>query len=122
AGGEDLPSQPVGWMFDSQTEYIYDGKRVIQERDTNNVPLVSYTRGNDLSSSLEGAGGIGGLLARSHGYSSGNWTTNSFYHADGNGNITYMLNSGQSVVAKYRYDPFGNLISKSGSLADTNSY
>ena len=59
-------------------DYIYDGMRVIQERDGGNTPSVSYTRGNDLSGSMEGAGlprqseasagGIGGLLARSSGY------------------------------------------------------
>jgi len=52
-------------------------------------------RGSDLSGTLEGAGGIGGLLARSHGYSGGNWATNSYYFADGNGNITFMLDSNQ---------------------------
>ena len=73
------------------------------------------TRANDLSGSLEGAGGIGSLLART---SSGH----SYYFADGNGNITYMLNSSQNMVASYRYDPFGNTISKSGALADANVY
>ena len=101
---------------------IYDGMRVVQERDGDNAPLVSYTRGTDLSGSLEGAGGIGGLLGRSHGYSSGNWITNNFYFADGNGNITYMLDGSQSTVASYRYDPFGNTISQSGTLADANVY
>src|SRR2546427_9099517 len=97
--------------------------RVIQERDNNgNAPLVSYTRGTDLSGTFEGAGGIGGLLARSHGYSSGNWSTHNFYHTDGNGNITYMINSSQSMVANYRYDPFGNVISSGGSLATANVY
>jgi len=62
--------------------------RVIQERDGSNTPAVSYTRGNDLSGNMEGTGGIGGLLDRSHGYSSGNWSTHNFYHADGNGNVT----------------------------------
>src|SRR5438552_9879715 len=33
-----------------------------------------------------------------------------------------MLNSSQSKVAEYRYDPFGNLISSSGSLASANIY
>ena len=37
-----------------QTRYVYDGMRVIQERDASNNPTVSYTRGNDLSGSLEG--------------------------------------------------------------------
>ena len=96
--------------------------RVIQERDGSNTPTVSYTRGNDLSVSLEGAGGIGGLLARSSGYSSGNWTSHADYYADGNGNITSLIDTNQSIVASYRYDPFGNIISKSGTLADANIY
>jgi RHS repeat-associated protein len=121
AGAFSIP--PIGnWVFSSGAIYIYDGWRVIQERDTNNTPTVSYTRGNDLSGSMEGAGGIGGLLARSDGYSSGNWTIHNYYFADGNGNITYMLNSSQSMVASYRYDPFGNTISSSGTLASANVY
>src|SRR5205809_628292 len=79
-------------------------------------------RGCDLSGSLEEAGGIGGLLARSHGYSSGSWTNHNFYHADGSGNVTYLVNSSQSMVASYRYDPFGNTISSSGTLASVNVY
>src|SRR5207244_841752 len=112
----DLPSgidldTPVGgsggsWVLDSETRYIYDGMRVIQERDGNNTPTVSYTRGNDLSLSLEGAGGIGGLLARSSGYSGGNWTSHAYYYADAGGNITSMTDGNQAVVASYRYDPY----------------
>lgn len=114
----------AAWVLAGRTNYVYDGMRVIQERNGSNVPGVAYTRGSDLSGSLEGAGGIGGLLGRSHGYSSGtgNWSTHSFYHADGNGNVTYMLNSGQTKVAEYRYDPFGNTISSSGTLAAANVY
>jgi RHS repeat-associated protein len=112
------------WGEVSETWYVYDGMRVIQERNSNNVPTVSYTRGNDLSVSLEGAGGIGGLLARSSGYSSGDgsWSSHADYYADGNGNITSLIDGSQNVVASYRYDPFGNIISKSGSLADVNVY
>src|SRR6185436_19807024 len=80
------------------------------------------TRGTDLSGSLEGAGGIAGLLARSHTYSSGNFSTHNCYHADGNGNITYLVNSSQTLAASYRYDPYGNAISSSGSLASANVY
>src|SRR5207247_9383926 len=107
-------------VLDSETRYIYDGWRVIQERDSNNVPTVSYTRGNDLSVSLEGAGGIGGLLARSVYDGSGGWTNHACYYADAGGNITSMLDANQSVVASYRYDPYGNLISSSVSLACAN--
>jgi RHS repeat-associated protein len=93
--------------------------RAIQERNEVNTPTVSYTRGNDLSASMEG---IGGLLARSHGYSGGNFSTHNYYFADGNGNISYMLNTSQAMVASYRYDPFGNTISSSGTLASANVY
>jgi RHS repeat-associated protein len=110
------------WVVSNSVEYIYDGWRVIQERDGGNTPTVSYTRGNDLSGSMEGAGGIGGLLARSSGYSSGNWTNHNYYFTDGNGNITYMLDSSQGLAAKYRYDPFGSTISSTGSLASANVY
>jgi len=34
--------------------------------------------------------------------------------------VTYLVNSSQSVVASYKYDPYGRLISSSGSLASAN--
>src|SRR2546423_1265890 len=73
---------------------------------------------------MEGAGGIGGLLARSHGYSgvNGSWSTHNYYHADGNGNVTKLIDANQLSTADYRYDPFGNLISSSGSYANINLY
>jgi hypothetical protein len=86
----------------AEVHYIYDGMVVIQERDVNNLPTVTYTRGRDLSGSLQGAGGIGGLLARTDA-ANGQSTC---YHADGNGNVTAMGNAQQLIVAKYIYDPF----------------
>jgi RHS repeat-associated protein len=209
-----------GWVLQSVVNYIYDGKRVIQERDGDNNPVNSYTRGSDLSGSLEGAGGIGGLLARSvasdctsnlltvcitndsaidwvfwiYGEDGTNvdaatisvgtsacFTFNAmggapytifgtdtryhalqilevfnatldyhqmdvgpdpeeytssdtgavlkcwqprddFYFADGNGNITALVDTNQTLSASYRYDPFGNTISQSGIVADANTY
>ena len=76
-GGSSPPPTGGGsntWTLIGGTAYIYDGNRVIQERELSNNPTVSYTRGNDLSGTLEGAGGIGGLLARSDGYSSGTFS------------------------------------------------
>ena len=110
------------WYPSVTTYYIYDGMRVIQERTSS--PTVSYTRGSDLSGSFEGAGGIGGLLARSHAYQSGSgsWTNHNYYHSDGGGNVTYMVDTNQNMVATYRYDPFGNTISSSGTLASANVY
>jgi RHS repeat-associated protein len=113
-----------GGALTSETHYIYDGWRVIQERNALNTPQVTYTRGSDLSGNMEGAGGIGGLLTRSSGYSSGtgNWSTHNHYFADGNGNITCLESSSQALSAKYRYDPFGNTISSSGAQATANVY
>jgi RHS repeat-associated protein len=111
----------TGFML-AQVGYVYDGMRVIQERNGTSTPQVSYTRGTDLSGTLEGAGGIGGLLARSDLYSSGNFTRHNYYHADGNGNITYLETSAQGLAASYRYDPFGNTVAQSGTVADANVY
>jgi len=86
------------------------------------LPSVTYTRGKDLSGSLERAGGIGGLLARTDNrlLAVGDTGANAFYHGDGNGNVTALVSPAQQLVAKYEYDPFGNTASKSGKLADAN--
>jgi RHS repeat-associated protein len=121
------------WLQTNEVHYIYDGNLVVQERNTNNLPQVTYTRGNDLSGTLQGAGGIGGLLARTDRVQVIPWIvspgggkpwygTHSYYHADGNGNITMLISSSQMIVAKYLYDPFGNILSQSGLLADANLY
>ena len=112
------------WTQINEVHYIYDGNVVIQERDANNLPKVTYTRGNDLSGTFQGAGGIGGLLARSDNSQMliGSSSAHAYYHADGNGNITLLINNLQSIVAKYLYDPFGNTLSLSGRLATANTY
>jgi RHS repeat-associated protein len=112
------------WSPGGEVRYVYDGMRVIQERSSANTPMVSYVRGSDLSGTLEGAGGIGGLLARSHNYVTGTgaWNSHGYYHADGGGNITYLANPSQGLAASYKYDPFGNAIALSGTNANANVY
>src|SRR6266540_2284801 len=112
------------WAPAGEVRYVYDRRLVVQERDGNNVALISYTRGTDLSGTREGAGGIGGLLARTdHGQlTTGNGQPHAFYHADGNGNVTALVNDKQLIVARYTYDPFGSILAKSGPLADANTY
>lgn len=112
-----------GWVLSTETRYIYDGRRVIQERNGSNVPQVTYVRGLDLSGSFERAGGIGGLLSRAaHSGANGATLSHAFYHADANGNITKMIDASQASVADYRYDPFGRTISSSGTLVAANVY
>ena len=66
----------AGWTRTNETRYICDGVNILQERDSNNVAQVTYTRGLDISGTFGGAGGIGGLLARSEG------SSHLYYHSD----------------------------------------
>lgn len=104
----------TNWTETNEVHYIYDGYLLVQERDTNNNVLVTYTRGLDLSDSLQSAGGIGGLLAATY---SG---TNYYYHSDGLGNITAMMDGDQNIAARYLYSPFGKLLGQWGSMAGIN--
>ena len=112
--------QNSAWVLSTEVRYVYDGNLLIQERDSFNVPRVTYTRGLDLSVTLERAGGIGGLLARSD--ASALNVTHAYYHADGNGNVIALVDALQKVVARYLYDPFGNTLSASGPMAEANLY
>jgi RHS repeat-associated protein len=117
------------WNLTNEVRYVYDGNLIVQERwlnlqlGTSNIQqLVTYTRGNDLSGSLEGAGGIGGLLARSSFSVLLSSLSSAFYHADGNGNITALVSTNGTVLARYQYDPFGDVLAMSGPLAEANLY
>jgi RHS repeat-associated protein len=112
----EFSSEGGAWVQTNQVLYVYDGNLAIQERASNNAVQVTYTRGRDMTGSLDGAGGIGGLLART------DTNGSTYYHADGNGNITMLINSSQAVVAKYLYDAFGNVLSTLGLLASANHY
>jgi RHS repeat-associated protein len=121
---EEIKGSSGQWVLASETRYVYDGMRVIQERTSNGVPTVAYTRGPDLSGTLEGAGGIGGLLARSEWNSVSSTWSHAFYHSDGVGNVTALaVPSGNDIAlaGSYRYDPFGRLIGTPTDLAARNT-
>jgi len=114
-----------GWVTSAEVRYVYDGMLAVQERDGANLPKVTYTRGLDLSGSRQGAGGIGGLLARTENtllLVPGLTGAHAYYHADGGGNITALIDGGNRVRARYGHDPFGNLLGISGPLAEANVY
>jgi len=100
---QDYTRQGSSWVLNNETHYIYGGSTVIQERNALNQPTVTYTRGN-------------GLLARTD----SNGTC--YYHADGNHNVTALVNSQGTLVARYIYDPYGNLLEEWGAMADANVY
>ena len=41
----DYNWQGGAWVQTNEVRFIYDGRQVIQERDINNNPAVTYTRG-----------------------------------------------------------------------------
>jgi RHS repeat-associated protein len=124
--------QSGAWVTNEIVRYVYDGNLVLQERWfapqlSSTIPqkTVSYTRGKDLSGTLEGAGGIGGLLGRTDSQSSiasGGGGSTCFYHCDAVGNVTTLLDGAQQIAARYLYDPFGNILSQTGPLAEENLY
>jgi RHS repeat-associated protein len=72
----------------------------------------TYTWGMDLSGSMQGAGGVGGLLAVTD-------STGTFFPTyDGNGNVSEYLNSTGAIAAHYEYDPFGRETVSNGPNAD----
>ncbi len=94
------------WSLTSDLRSVYDNWHLISEVRTQGtaVSTNSYCWGIDLSGSLYGAGGIGGLLAASLN------GTKVFYTADGNGNVLGMIGvlTG-TLLAEYEYTPFGKL-------------
>jgi RHS repeat-associated protein len=85
------------------TLYLYDGWNVIAEYDGAGL-TKTYSWGMDLSGTMQGAGGVGGLLAVQAG-SQVHYPT-----FDGNGNVSEYLNSAGTPAAHFEYDPFGNTV------------
>ncbi len=98
--------------------YIYDGWNLIQELTYSQTHTLTnyYTWGLDLSGTLQGAGGIGGLLSVTE--CSVGSTNQYFPVADGNGNITEYVTINGTVAAHYEYNPFGGTITSSGTKAN----
>jgi RHS repeat-associated protein len=104
------------------TKYVWDGWLLIAELDGNNSDAVlsTYTWGLDLSGTMEGAGGIGGLLAASKKTGT---SIDLGYLYDGNGNVTQLFDlSDGSEEGHYEYDPFGKEIVASGNQCEWNKF
>ena len=101
--------------------YFYDGWLLIKEivANTNGTTeVIDYHWGRDLSGTIGGAGGVGGLLYLS--ISTSHSTTPQLYvpFYDAYGNVMGYWDAQGSVVAEYAYDAFGKLISSSGLMTD----
>ena len=105
------------WQHYMTETFLYDGWNVACSYAKFGADSTwhkrSYTWGLDLSGSLQGAGGVGGLLALNGWYYPGSAGTAKWvYCYDGNGNVTQLLGtSGTHVIlgAHYEYDAFGQI-------------
>jgi RHS repeat-associated protein len=105
----------------SDVRFVNDGWNLLAEYDAlhgGNL-IRSYVWGLDLSGSLQGAGGVGGLL-EFYDYS---YAANYFIISDANGNVTGLVDaSSGSVGAQYEYGSFGETLRTSAIAANTNPF
>jgi RHS repeat-associated protein len=103
----------------SDTKFIYDGWNLLAELNaTNNAIVRSYLWGLDLSGTLQGAGGVGGLAAvKPAGVPA------HFPAYDLNGNIIGLVDgSDGSTSAIYEYAPFGEVLRATGPISRENPF
>ena len=101
-------------------KYAYDAWNCLAILNPSLVLSNSFLWGSDLSGSLQGAGGVGGLIKVSY---YGPATTNCFVAYDGNGNVSALINASNGVtVANYDYGAFGEVIRMSGPMAKLNPF
>lgn len=107
------------WSKVLDEKYLYDGWNQLASLNASNIALVrAFLWGSDLSGSIQGAGGVGGLLAVKI-----NGPSVAFAAYDGNGNVTALVNAaGIDALANYEYAPFGEVIRCSGIAAKTNPF
>ena len=108
------------WSLVSSNRLVYDGWNLMAEVGPSGSLVRSYVWGSDLSGSVQGAGGVGGLLQVNY---YGTQTTNCFAAYDGNGNLTALVNAADGkAVAQYEYGPFGEVIRTTGPMAKANPF
>ena len=96
------------------------------------APLGEAGRTSTTGSALHSAGGIGGLLAvcdlnDTPGAEQTGDDLQYIYAYDGNGNVVQVLDWSASsataaIVAKYEYDPYGNVVAQAGDYAERNPF
>lgn len=99
-------------MNGETNRYVYHEWAVLEVRDGENSVIESYTHGPDLSGTLGGAGGIGGILHVAplpEGAGSGY-----FFHYDANGNVVRLTDTDREIVSSLEYGPFGVVLVQSG--------
>lgn len=111
---------------DQVRKFVWAGWLLLLELDGLNGDAVirKYTWGLDLSNSLQGAGGLGGLLATLD--ANGTATTSDdksyAYFYDGAGNVGQLVEHDGTLAAHYEYTPYGDTVAAAGPYAKTNPF
>jgi len=105
----------------NDVKFLYDGWNLLTEFNaTNNAILRSYVWGRDLSGTIQGAGGVGGLLFLRDAGSAIGYSAPAF---DGNGTVMALVSlSGGTNCATYEYGPFGELLRATGPMVKANPF
>ena len=105
------------WTAQTTQRFVWDGNLIVAVLDVTAGSIQTFLRGLDLSGTIQGAGGAGGLLLMTDGL-----TGLSYLHAhDGNGNVVALVNFlDGTVAARYEYGPFAEPIRMTGSFALAN--
>lgn len=103
------------------TLFVYDGWNLIAILHSDLSVQTSFLWGQDLSGTMDAAGGIGGLLAAFE-IANDQTSNGHFTLFDGNGNVAGLINCGGSLSARYEYSPFGELLRATGPMAKTNPF
>ena len=107
-----------GWSLEAERKYAYDDWNLLAELDGDANLLRSFLWGTDLSGSMQGAGGVGGLVAVKDSAEGCH-----FAAYDGNGNVVGLVDATDgSPSADYEYDPFGQRVRYSGAAARINPF
>ena len=121
----DWNSSTQNYDLRTKTRFLYDVWNLIHTITENAQSVIvnekSYTWGLDLSNTLQGAGGVGGLLAVSTDDQLLG-TRDYFYAYDGNGNVVANVDTQTgAMVASYEYNPFGERIRASYDKPDIHN-
>ncbi|BET69148.1 hypothetical protein ASA1KI_40660 [Opitutales bacterium ASA1] len=115
----------VGGTVTQDRRFIHDGWNIVDEIDalyggTAYVSVAGYSWGLDVTGTVHGGGGVGGLLVFRN--SGGEYLP--VY--DANGNVHGLLNGSGTLVAAYAYSAFGEVLSmhnpQGGAHAQANPF
>ena len=106
------------WSRVTFDQFFYDEWNLLAVLEFNSTVKQTFIWGLDLSGTIQGDGGVGGLLAVIDNTNGAN-----FVAYDGNGNVAGLVKSSDGAAsANYEYGPFGEFIRQTGPMAKANAF